>query len=47
MNGFVALLCWFQSKFVSARPIALGSKLLIVDRVDDSSIFVGDIPLQF
>ena len=47
MNGFVALLCWFQSKFVSARPIALASNLLIDDKVDESSILVGDIPLQF
>ena len=47
MNGFVALLCWFQSKFVSARPIALASNLLIDDKVGESSILVGDIPLQF
>ena len=47
MNGFFALLCCFQSTFVSARPIALGSRLLIDDSVDESSIFVGEIPLQF
>lgn len=35
------------SKFVSARPIALASNLLIDDKVDESSILVGDIPLQF
>ena len=47
MKGFVALLCWFQSKFVSASPMRLGSRVLTEERVDESSHFVGESPLQF
>ena len=47
MKGFVALLCWFQSKFVSASPIRLGSRVFTEERVDESSHFVAASPLQF
>ena len=46
-NGSVVLDFWFQSRFVSASPIRLMSRWLMLDRFVARSDFVVFNPLQF
>ena len=46
-SGSVVLDLWFQSRLVSASPMRLMSRWLMLDRFVARSDFVGFNPLQF